>query len=135
MKEINFEFVCVSIVDVNKNLHQMIANISYQSKYGVYPFKRKHENYINKKFTGIVRIGHRYLLRDGRIGIVRYINQTRFAPGTWYGFELDKSDGEHNGIVNNIKYFLCQNNYGTFVKKSQIAQYIGRDNTKSLSKN
>ena len=115
-------------------MNKALNAAAYQSKYGGYPFKRKKENYIKQKFTGIVRIGHRYLLRDGRVGVVRYINATRFAPGTWIGFELDKSEGEHDGTVNNVRYFHCANMYGTFVKKSQIAQYIARDTTKSLSR-
>ena len=117
-----------------KEMHKALHSVSYQSKYAGYPFKRKREQYIKHKFTGIVRIGHRYLLRDGRVGVVRYVNATRFAPGTWIGFELDKAEGEHDGTVNNVRYFHCSNMYGTFVKKSQIAQYIARDTTKSLSR-
>ena len=117
-----------------KEMHKALNAAAYQSKYGVYPFKRKREQYIKHKFTGIVRIGHRYLLRDGRVGVVRYVNATRFAPGTWIGFELDKAEGEHDGTVNNVRYFHCSDMYGTFVKKSQIAQYIARDTTKSLSR-
>lgn len=117
-----------------KEMNKALNAAAYHSKYGGYPFKRKREQYIKQRFTGVIRIGHRYLLRDGRVGVVRYINATRFAPGTWIGFELDKPEGEHDGIVNNIRYFTCANMYGTFVKKSQIAQYIARDTTKSLSK-
>eukprot|EP01083_Nonionella_stella_P113194 333562_1 len=108
-------------------------NNNSQSKHGEYPFARTRSAYINKRFTGIVRIGHRYLLRDGRVGVVRYIDSTLFGVGTWIGFELDKPEGEHNGSVSHVKYFECDAMYGTFVKKSQIAQCIGRDTIKSLS--
>ena len=74
-----------------------------------------------------------YRLRDGRVGVVRFANLTQFARGNWIGFELDKAEGEHDGIVSGVEYFCCANMYGTFVKKSNIAQYIGRDTTKSLS--
>ena len=47
-----------------KEMKKALNAAAYQSKYGGYPFKRKRENYIKQKFTGIVRIGHRYLLRD-----------------------------------------------------------------------
>jgi len=103
-----------------------------QVKYGVYPFKLRRQH-ISKRFTGIVRTGHRYQLRDGRVGVARYVNQTRFAPGTWIGVELDKPEGEHDGTVVGVRYFSCAHGYGTFVKKSNIARCIGKDTTGSLS--
>ena len=53
-------------------------------------------------------------------GTVRFIGETEFASGTWYGVELVQPVGKNNGSVNGKSYFVCGDNLGLFVKKSQI---------------
>ncbi len=52
-------------------------------------------------------------------GTVRFIGETEFASGTWYGVELVQPVGKNNGSVNGKSYFVCGDNLGLFVKKSQ----------------
>jgi len=124
--------------DIKMQTHHDVTSTSAMAsrapKYGTYPLQQNREQYIKQRFTGIVRIGHRYVLRDGRIGVIRFNGCTRFAPGTWVGFELDDDEGESDGSVYDVRYFQCGAKYGTFVTKAQIAQYVGRDTTKSLSR-
>ena len=54
-------------------------------------------------------------------GTVRYIGNTDFKDGTWYGIELKKPKGKNNGTVNNRLYFQCKYKYGTFVKGTSIS--------------
>ena len=53
-------------------------------------------------------------------GTVRFIGETEFASGTWYGVELEMAVGKNNGSVNGKSYFVCDDQKGLFVKKSQI---------------
>ncbi|SCU82553.1 LADA_0C06238g1_1 [Lachancea dasiensis] len=41
----------------------------------------------------------------GLNGTVRFIGETKFAPGVWCGIELDDDQGKNNGSVQGIKYF------------------------------
>ncbi|KAI3405995.2 NIP100 [Candida oxycetoniae] len=77
-------------------------------------------------------IGQRVKVRD-EVGIVRYIGETKFAPGVWYGVELDRACGKNNGTVGNVCYFECTNKaglYGVFVKEALLEE-IGVDSFKS----
>ena len=53
-------------------------------------------------------------------GIVRFIGETSFATGEWYGIELEVPKGKNNGTVNGEIYFTCEDNYGLFCKKAQV---------------
>ena len=63
-------------------------------------------------------------------GTVRFIGETEFASGTWYGVELEMAVGKNNGSVNGKSYFVCDDKKGLFVKKSQIR--LDRSATKSI---
>ncbi|KAI9347592.1 CAP Gly-rich domain-containing protein [Obelidium mucronatum] len=66
-------------------------------------------------------VGDRVRVRaDGRLATVRHIGETKFAPGIWAGLELDQPVGKHNGTVQGVKYFSCDNNKGVFVAYSNI---------------
>ncbi|EDV19702.1 uncharacterized protein TRIADDRAFT_61755 [Trichoplax adhaerens] len=56
----------------------------------------------------------------GYIGTVAYIGSTSFAPGKWVGIILDEPKGKNNGTVQGKRYFTCEDNFGMFVRPTQI---------------
>lgn len=69
-----------------------------------------------------ILIGDRVLVR-GQQGEVRFVGNTKFAPGTWIGIELDNAVGKNDGSLNGVRYFECKKkdgNYGVFVRESLI---------------
>lgn len=40
--------------------------------------------------------------------------------GKWVGVVLDEPKGKNNGTVQGKTYFACQENYGVFVRQSQV---------------
>ncbi|AJW20694.1 Nip100p [Saccharomyces cerevisiae YJM453] len=73
-------------------------------------------------------------------GRVKFIGETQFAKGIWYGIELDKPLGKNDGSVNGIRYFdidLKKANsnggyYGLFFKKDTLQFYKPDDDEHSL---
>eukprot|EP01084_Bolivina_argentea_P028616 53159_1 len=61
-------------------------------------------------------------LNDNRQGIIRFIGEiaVELNGAIWYGIELTKPQGNCNGTLKGISYFNCDDNYGTFVEKTQI---------------
>lgn len=53
-------------------------------------------------------------------GVVRFFGTTSFSAGKWVGIELSQPVGKNNGSVKGIPYFTCQQDYGVFVKPSQV---------------
>ncbi|XP_074600612.1 CAP-Gly domain-containing linker protein 4-like [Brevipalpus obovatus] len=70
--------------------------------------------------TQIADVEDRVILADKRCGIVRYVGDTQFASGTWYGIELSKPIGRNDGSVNGVRYFECKPNHGLFVQPNRI---------------
>ncbi|ODV79959.1 uncharacterized protein CANTADRAFT_5641 [Suhomyces tanzawaensis NRRL Y-17324] len=66
-------------------------------------------------------LGQRVSVRD-EPGVVRFIGDTQFAPGTWYGVELDRAAGKNDGSVNGIRYFDCtkEGMVGVFVRQALV---------------
>ena len=60
-----------------------------------------------------------------KCGILRYFGKTHFAEGEWCGIELEEPDGKHDGVVENVRYFTCQQGYGIFapISKVEPAEY------------
>ncbi|RKO88278.1 Eb1cEB3C HETERODIMER in complex WITH the CAP-Gly domain of P150glued, partial [Blyttiomyces helicus] len=56
----------------------------------------------------------------GTTGVVRYIGLTLFATGRWVGVELAEPKGKNDGSVMGKRYFDCKQDYGMFVRTSQI---------------
>lgn len=51
-------------------------------------------------------IGDRVIVSSGmgsRPGILRFMGETKFAPGTWCGIQLDEPTGKNNGSVDGIR--------------------------------
>ena len=61
-----------------------------------------------------------YVKIGAKKGVVRFIGETNFATGEWYGIELNVPKGKNNGTVNGDVYFTCEENFGLFCKKAQV---------------
>ena len=53
-------------------------------------------------------------------GVVAFSGLTSFAAGKWVGVVLDQPNGKNNGSVQGKTYFSCQDNYGLFVRPTQL---------------
>ncbi|XP_026551412.1 CAP-Gly domain-containing linker protein 4 isoform X1 [Pseudonaja textilis] len=73
---------------------------------------------------GEIQIGEKVLVGQ-RTGIVRFYGTTKFAPGLWYGIELDKPRGKNDGSVAGIQYFRCPPRYGVFAPPSRVQKLTG----------
>ncbi|THD28696.1 CAP-Gly domain-containing linker protein 3 [Fasciola hepatica] len=65
-------------------------------------------------------LGDRVLVAGQRKGVIRFIGQTQFAPGIWYGVELDQAVGKNNGSVAGVRYFQCAVGHGIFAPLSRL---------------
>ncbi|XP_052889925.1 dynactin subunit 1 isoform X1 [Anopheles moucheti] len=68
-----------------------------------------------------VKIGQRVELtgKDVR-GTIAYVGMTSFAVGKWVGVILDEAKGKNNGSIKGHQYFSCEENYGMFVRPTQL---------------
>lgn len=60
----------------------------------------------------------------GMQGTVRFVGSTQFATGKWVGIELDSAEGKNDGSVQGVRYFECKDNYGVFVRASQVKDVL-----------
>ncbi|XP_051868913.1 CAP-Gly domain-containing linker protein 4-like isoform X1 [Pristis pectinata] len=67
-----------------------------------------------------IQIGDRVVVVGQRSGTIRFYGKTNFAPGYWYGIELDKPNGRNNGSVGGVQYFTCQPKHGVFAPPSRV---------------
>uniref|UniRef100_A0A671TTK3 CAP-Gly domain containing linker protein 3 n=1 Tax=Sparus aurata TaxID=8175 RepID=A0A671TTK3_SPAAU len=65
-----------------------------------------------------VEVGDHVLVAGQKNGIVRFYGKTDFAPGYWFGIELDQPTGKHDGSVFGVRYFSCLPKYGVFAPPS-----------------
>ncbi|CCG23084.1 Nip100 p150 subunit of dynactin [Candida orthopsilosis Co 90-125] len=68
------------------------------------------------------RIGDHVKVKE-ESGQIRYIGNTKFAPGTWFGVELSRPVGKNDGSVQGVPYFQCSKKnglYGVFVKEDLL---------------
>jgi len=76
-------------------------------------------------FGDFVWRGLTYELKDGRIGVVRFIGKTFFKmKAEWIGMELTKGEGKNNGTVKGVSYFSCPQGKGVFVQIDKIAAKV-----------
>ncbi|XP_059504617.1 CAP-Gly domain-containing linker protein 4-like isoform X4 [Stegostoma tigrinum] len=67
-----------------------------------------------------IKIGDRVVVVGQRSGTVRFYGKTSFAPGYWYGIELDKPNGKNDGCVGGVQYFTCLPKHGVFAPPSRV---------------
>ncbi|GBN86265.1 Dynactin subunit 1 [Araneus ventricosus] len=53
-------------------------------------------------------------------GKVAFAGNTNFSAGKWFGVILDEPKGKNNGCVQGKTYFTCPDNYGIFVRQTQL---------------
>lgn len=85
----------------------------------------------NTPGEGEFRVGERVLVVGQRLGTIRFFGTTNFAPGYWYGIELDKPHGKNDGSVGGVQYFSCAPRYGIFAPPSRVQRVS--DSTDTLS--
>ncbi|XP_056139945.1 CAP-Gly domain-containing linker protein 3 isoform X2 [Lampris incognitus] len=71
-----------------------------------------------------VEVGDQVLVAGQKMGTVRFYGKTDFAPGYWFGVELEQPTGKHDGSVFGVRYFTCLPKYGVFAPPSRV-QRIG----------
>ncbi|XP_076437452.1 dynactin subunit 1-like isoform X2 [Babylonia areolata] len=82
-----------------------------------------------------VRVGTRVeVVGKEVVGTVAYIGQTVFSAGKWIGVILDEAKGKNNGTVQGKTYFTCSDNYGIFVRQSQISALADQSSKPSTAK-
>uniref|UniRef100_A0A671P2V5 CAP-Gly domain-containing linker protein 3-like n=1 Tax=Sinocyclocheilus anshuiensis TaxID=1608454 RepID=A0A671P2V5_9TELE len=82
----------------------------------------------NKSLSGVsldpdgvkVEVGDQVLVAGQKQGIVRFFGKTDFAPGYWFGVELEQPTGKHDGSVFGVRYFHCLPKYGVFAPPSRV---------------
>ncbi|MGH0165108.1 UNVERIFIED_CONTAM: hypothetical protein FKN15_048425 [Acipenser sinensis] len=72
-----------------------------------------------------IQVGDKVLVVGQRTGVVRFHGKTSFAPGFWYGIELDKPSGKNNGSVGGVQYFSCPPEHGVFAPPSRVQRVHG----------
>ncbi|XP_045540963.1 dynactin subunit 1 isoform X6 [Papilio machaon] len=77
----------------------------------------------------VLSLGQRVILvaKDVK-GTVAYVGYPTFASGRWVGVILDEPKGKNNGTLRGHAYFRCEDNYGVFVRPTQIQLLDGDDN-------
>ncbi|XP_070761909.1 CAP-Gly domain-containing linker protein 3 [Enoplosus armatus] len=109
--------------------------------------KEKEREKAQKKKTSVasldpeglnVEVGDQVLVAGQKNGIVRFYGKTDFAPGYWFGIELDQPTGKHDGSVFGVRYFSCLPKYGVFAPPSRVQRIggpkDGSQNDKSMVK-
>ncbi|KAG8552728.1 hypothetical protein GDO81_003019 [Engystomops pustulosus] len=71
-----------------------------------------------------IDLGDQVLVAGQKQGVVRFYGKTDFAPGYWFGVELEKPTGKHDGSVFGVRYFTCSPKHGVFAPPSRV-QRIG----------
>ncbi|RUS77086.1 hypothetical protein EGW08_015169 [Elysia chlorotica] len=78
---------------------------------------------LNKQLSQeseIMEVEDRVIVAGQRKGTIKFIGQTQFASGQWYGVELDKPVGKNDGSVNGIHYFSCKQKHGVFAPLTRL---------------
>ncbi|XP_045457196.1 dynactin subunit 1 [Melitaea cinxia] len=84
----------------------------------------------DKHFT----LGQRVMVVGKEVkGSIAYVGYPTFATGKWIGIILDEPKGKNNGTVRGHSYFRCDENYGVFVRQTQIQLLDAEDNPMETS--
>lgn len=83
----------------------------------------------------MIKIGDKISLTQNLQGVVKFIGEIKDKEGIWVGLELNKPKGKNNGIINNIEYFRCENNFGVFFRKQHLMDKIQKIKNTNLNIN
>jgi dynactin 1 len=81
---------------------------------------KKPEEKSKLLFKPGTRVSVKTAQQSGLLGTVRYYGTISGSTGSWVGVELESPLGKCNGTQNGVKYFECKNNYGLFVRSTQV---------------
>uniref|UniRef100_A0A8C5DT11 CAP-Gly domain-containing protein n=1 Tax=Gouania willdenowi TaxID=441366 RepID=A0A8C5DT11_GOUWI len=91
----------------------------------VFAAQRKKSSLAGLELDGLnVEVGDQVLVAGQKHGVVRFFGKTDFAPGYWFGVELDNPTGKHDGSVFGVRYFSCLPKYGVFAPPSRVQRYV-----------
>lgn len=65
-------------------------------------------------------LGQRVLVGGAKEGILRFMGRVHFMEGDWCGVELDEAEGLHDGVVEQVRYFMCRSGHGIFAPLSKV---------------
>ncbi|EMC95417.1 hypothetical protein BAUCODRAFT_59330, partial [Baudoinia panamericana UAMH 10762] len=69
-------------------------------------------------------VGQKIELNDQRIATIRFLGPTHFQTGDWVGVELKDASGKNDGSVKGERYFICEPDYGMFLRPAGIRQVL-----------
>lgn len=73
-----------------------------------------------------IKIGQKVEITGKNLkGKVAYVGMTNFAVGKWVGIILEEAKGKNNGTLKGQTYFTCQENFGMFVRPTQLTAIGG----------
>ncbi|MGH0148403.1 UNVERIFIED_CONTAM: hypothetical protein FKN15_014133 [Acipenser sinensis] len=78
-----------------------------------------------------IELGDKVLVAGQKQGIIRFYGKTDFAPGYWFGVELDVPTGKHDGSVFGVRYFTCLPKHGVFAPPSRVQRLGGPKDSQS----
>ncbi|VDM32272.1 unnamed protein product [Hydatigera taeniaeformis] len=81
------------------------------------------------------KIGDSVLVAGLRRGTIRFVGETQFAPGIWYGVELSKAVGKNDGSVEGVRYFTCEPKHGVFAPAQRLQRLPPRNRSSILASN
>jgi len=110
------EAICISLGDFYILKEKMRKNIVRKHK--MFPWDRT--SCDEGETVTVWEEGDRVELNNNRWGTVKFVGEVLFAEGTWYGIELDKPSGSHDGKVASQRYFKAKPNHGTMVRAFKI---------------
>ncbi|XP_061136896.1 CAP-Gly domain-containing linker protein 3 isoform X2 [Syngnathus typhle] len=88
--------------------------------------RKKKTSAVSPEAEGLdAQVGDQVLVAGQKNGIVRFFGKTDFAPGLWFGVELDQPTGKHDGSVFGVRYFSCLPKYGVFAPPSRVQRMGG----------
>ncbi|XP_074872665.1 CAP-Gly domain-containing linker protein 3 isoform X2 [Carettochelys insculpta] len=132
--------VFASVSKITKATDQMPSSVTSTPKTPRVDFSRmtgkgrKDKKALRKKSPSVgsldreglkIEIGDQVLVAGQKQGIIRFYGKTDFAPGYWFGIELDKPTGKHDGSVFGVRYFTCPPKHGVFAPPSRVQRVGG----------
>eukprot|EP01083_Nonionella_stella_P148368 469471_1 len=100
----------------------MKGHVTSQESFSSYRDPRNVLVRPNTRFPMNIKEGDKVNLTRDRIGVVRYEGplHDRYQKSIYYGIELTKGRGSHDGLWHGTRYFTCKSSKGVFVRRKQI---------------